>query len=139
MGTAVTNVFKDLTYYQLFEVAEKARWNITDIPWDQIDHSKVNDNLIELIKTIAFGELTTYSATKSFMDMFSDDPDFTQWLASVSPASFAPQVPREGLRVHLPLEDGKAPLQIQVEGQPRRAPRGTRRRRGIHEHQLPLP
>lgn len=81
MGTSVNNVFKDLTYYQLFEVAEKARWNITDIPWDEIDHSKVNENLIALIKTIAFGELTTYSATKSFMDMFSDDPDFTQWLA----------------------------------------------------------
>ncbi|HVL02650.1 MAG TPA: hypothetical protein VM553_22680, partial [Dongiaceae bacterium] len=81
MGTAVSNVFKDLTYYQLFDVAEKARWHMTEIPWDEIDHSKVNDNLIALIKTIAFGELTTYSATKSFMEMFADDLDFTQWLA----------------------------------------------------------
>ena len=81
MGIAVQNVFKDLTYYSLFDVAEKARWLMTDIPWNEIDHSKVNDELIELVKTIAFGELTTYSATRSFMEMFADDIDFTQWLA----------------------------------------------------------
>lgn len=81
MGTAVGNAFKELSYYSLFDVAEKARWNMTDIPWDQIDHSKVNPYLIESVKTIAFGELTTYSATRSFMEMFVDDVDFTQWLA----------------------------------------------------------
>lgn len=81
MGVAVSNAFKELSYYSLFDVAEKARWQMTEIPWDSMDHTKINDYLIELVKTIAFGELTTYSATKSFMAMFEDDVDFTQWLA----------------------------------------------------------
>lgn len=81
MGASVQNAFKDLTYYSLFDIAEKARWNMTDIPWDEIDHSKVTPELIESIKTMAFGELTTFSATQSFMAMFSDEVDFTQWLA----------------------------------------------------------
>lgn len=81
MEAITGDVFNELSYYSLFDVAEKARWNMTDIPWGEIDHSKVNNDLIESVKTITFGELTTYSATRSFMEMFSDDLDFTQWLA----------------------------------------------------------
>jgi len=81
MNAPVNNIFTDLSYYSLFEVAEKARWLMKDIAWDEIDKSLVTPTLIETVKRIAFGELTTYSATRAFMDMFEDDIDFTQWLA----------------------------------------------------------
>lgn len=80
-STAVADVFYDLSYYSLYDVAEKARWYMKDIDWDNIDKSKVTPHLLDMVKQVAFGELTTYSATKSFMSMFEDDIDFTQWLA----------------------------------------------------------
>lgn len=81
MNAKAQDIFNDLSYYSLFDVAEKARWQMTEIEWDKIDKSQINDELLETVKVITFGELTTYSATRSFMEMFQDDVDFTQWLA----------------------------------------------------------
>ncbi|WP_266157339.1 ferritin-like domain-containing protein [Dyella silvatica] len=81
MTAQVRDIFNDLSYYSLFDVAEKARWLMRDVDWEHIDKSMVTPALIEMVKTITFGELTTYSATRSFMEMFEDDIDFTQWLA----------------------------------------------------------
>ncbi|MFC5743272.1 ferritin-like domain-containing protein [Dyella tabacisoli] len=81
MTAQVKDIFNDLSYYSLFDVAEKARWLMRDIDWEHIDKSVVTPELIEMVKIITFGELTTYSATRSFMTMFEDDIDFTQWLA----------------------------------------------------------
>ncbi len=81
MNAKVEDIFNDLSYYSLFDVAEKARWQMTDIAWDKIDKTLVNQSLLDTVKVITFGELTTYSATRSFMEMFEDDIDFTQWLA----------------------------------------------------------
>ncbi|MDR3416517.1 MAG: ferritin-like domain-containing protein [Nevskia sp.] len=80
-SVSVNDVFSDLSYYSLFDVAEKARWYMKDIAWDSIDKSLITPHLLEMVKQVAFGELTTYSATQSFMSMFEDDIDFTQWLA----------------------------------------------------------
>lgn len=81
MNESMSDIFKDLLYFSLFNTAENARWKITEIPWEMIDTKKVDDKLIALVRQIIFGELTTYSATRSFMEMFSDDIDFTQWLS----------------------------------------------------------
>jgi hypothetical protein len=81
MRAVVNDSFKDLSYYSLFDVAEKARWKIADLAWSDFDKSKVDIELITLVKTMTIGECTTFSATRSFMDLFADDLDFTQWLA----------------------------------------------------------
>jgi rubrerythrin len=81
MPDDVQDVMKELSYYSLYDVAEKARWKISDIPWDDLDQDAVSDDLIRLVRRTTFGELTTYSATRSFMELFTDDIDFTQWLA----------------------------------------------------------
>lgn len=81
MKTSATDSFKELSYYSLFDVAEKARWKITELPWEKFDESKVDASLISLVKTMTIGECTTFSATRSFMDLFVEDLDFTQWLA----------------------------------------------------------
>jgi len=80
-GREVDDILSQLSYYELYDVAENARWKMSDIPWETIDRSVVDDRLIGLVQGIAFGELTTYSATHSFMNLFEDDIDFTQWLA----------------------------------------------------------
>ena len=81
MTKEISDSFNELSYYSLFDVAEKARWKMVDLPWDAFDKSRVDDWLVDLVKTIAFGECTTYSATRAFMDLFADDLDFSQWLA----------------------------------------------------------
>lgn len=80
-GAPAEDVVRDLSYYSLYEVAEEQRWKMSDIPFDEIDMSVVDDQLIGLVRSVVTGELTTYSATHAFMDLFRDDMDFTQWLA----------------------------------------------------------
>lgn len=77
----VDDIMGGLSYYALYDAAEQARWKMSDIPWDEIDRSVVDERLIGLAKGVAFGELTTYSATHAFMNLFVDDIDFTQWLS----------------------------------------------------------
>lgn len=81
MEHPVRDILSELSYYSLFEGAEKVRWKLSEIPWDQIDMSVVDERLINLVKGTVYGELTTYSATHAFMNLFRDDIDFTQWLA----------------------------------------------------------
>jgi rubrerythrin len=77
----ISDVSNDLGYYELLGKSEKARWVFHDLPWDELDESKVTPDLIHNVKTAAYGELTTFSATESFMKLFHNDIDFTQWLA----------------------------------------------------------
>ena len=75
------DVGSELGYYRLLEASEKSRWTLSELGWDAIDKSKVTPELVEDIKVAAFGELTTFSATQSFMTLFHDDVDFSQWIA----------------------------------------------------------
>jgi rubrerythrin len=81
MRAQATDAFKELAYYELFDIAEKARWYMKDVAWDAFDPSKCTPEMVSMVKTMCLGECTTFSATRSFMDMFADDLDFTQWLA----------------------------------------------------------
>lgn len=76
-----SDVLRDLSYFSLYDVAEEQRWRMSDIPFDEIDMSVVDDRLISLVRSVTTGELTTYSATHAFMNLFTDDMDFTQWLS----------------------------------------------------------
>jgi hypothetical protein len=81
MAAKIEDVSNELGYYQLLGHSEKARWIFHDLPWDELDERKVTPELIHNVKNAAFGELTTFSATESFMQLLHDDVDFTQWLA----------------------------------------------------------
>ncbi len=81
MARMMSDVGVELGYYRLLEASEKSRWIMSELPWDDIDPSKVTPELVEDIKIAAYGELTTFSATEAFMKLFQDDVDFTQWLA----------------------------------------------------------
>jgi hypothetical protein len=75
------DVIKDYNYFKLFPVAERQLWKVSDIPWDKIDKQAVPSGLLSIIRELAYAELTTYTATQKFMELFADDLDFTSWLS----------------------------------------------------------
>jgi len=76
-----SDILEGLLHYKLFNEAERVRWRMEDIPWSSIDRSKVTPNSLALVRQIALAELTTYAATRRFLQEFSDDIDFTQWMS----------------------------------------------------------
>lgn len=81
MGELMQDVGGELAYYRLLEASEKGRWNFADLPWQKPADELLTPDLLKNVEVAAFGELTTFSATESFMKLFHDDVDFTQWLA----------------------------------------------------------
>jgi hypothetical protein len=79
--SAITDVSGELGYYDLLGLSEKARWDFHELPWDGFDLDALSEDTIHNVKTAAYGELTTFTATESFMKLFRSDIDFTQWLA----------------------------------------------------------
>lgn len=77
----MNDVYNQSAYYRLFDEAEKVRWRMSDIRWNEIDKSRVSDDWLALIRTVFDAELTTYEATERFFKDFAGDSDFTQWLS----------------------------------------------------------
>ncbi len=75
------DLLRDALYYELFDEAERVRWKMSDIPFSSIQKDLVSPGLLALIRDIAASELTTFSATRSFLREFADDVDFTQWMS----------------------------------------------------------
>jgi len=76
-----TNIASSLSYFDLLASSEQGRWNMSELPAAALDRSKVTPELIRNVEAMAYGELTTFSATHSFMSLFQDDIDFTQWIS----------------------------------------------------------
>jgi hypothetical protein len=75
-GETAQTLFSDLA-----AVAERVRWRLEDLPWERFEPAGVTPGLRGLVKQMAFSESATFSATQRFMQAFSDDVDFTQWLS----------------------------------------------------------
>jgi NAD(P)-dependent dehydrogenase (short-subunit alcohol dehydrogenase family) len=75
------DICADALCHQLFAEAERVRRRSADIPWSSLDPSRASPALVALVREAAFSELTTHSATRRFLQEFSDDVDFTQWIA----------------------------------------------------------
>lgn len=78
---AASDFVADALYYRLFEEAEKARWRMTDLPWGSIQSELAGPELIELVRESAASELTTFTASRRFLQEFADDADFSQWIS----------------------------------------------------------
>ncbi len=77
-----TDLLHDALYYRLFDAAERVRWKMSDIPWDEIDTAKVDSALVAIVRQITHSELTTFDAVRQFYERgYVDDPDFAQWIA----------------------------------------------------------
>ena len=53
-------------------------WNYQDLPWDRIDRSKVDEDLLPLIKAAALVEFNANDYTAYLCNVFHDDPEFQQ-------------------------------------------------------------
>lgn len=68
-------------YESLFLEAERVRWRAADIPWHEIEPAGVSDALLDLVQEAALSELTTFSATRRFLQEFADDLELSQWMS----------------------------------------------------------
>jgi hypothetical protein len=51
-------------------------WRIEELPWDRLDHAKVDPDLVPLIKAAALVEYNADDYTAYLCNVFHDDPEF---------------------------------------------------------------
>lgn len=54
----------------------RTHWRIDDLPWDQFDRSKIDPDVIPLIKAAALVEFNAHDYTAYLCNVFHDDADF---------------------------------------------------------------
>ncbi|HEY0835964.1 MAG TPA: ferritin-like domain-containing protein [Azospirillum sp.] len=53
-------------------------WRTEDLPWDRLDHAKVDPDLVPLIKAAALVEYNANDYTAYLCNVFHDDPEFQE-------------------------------------------------------------
>ncbi len=53
-------------------------WTLDDLPWDKLDHSKVDEDLIKVVKAAALVEYNAQDYAQYLCGVFHDDPEFQQ-------------------------------------------------------------
>jgi rubrerythrin len=54
----------------------RTHWTLNDLPWDRIDRSKVDDDLLKVIKAAALVEYNAGDYAAYLASVFADDPEF---------------------------------------------------------------
>ena len=71
-----------MLYNELFDRLERARWQLqTDIPFDDIDRSKLSDQWVHDLRQICLTELSALYATEMFLRDFYADIDFCSFVS----------------------------------------------------------
>jgi hypothetical protein len=71
-----------MLYNELFDRLERARWQLrTDIPFDDIERSKVSDQWVHDLRQICLTELSALYATEMFIRDFYADIDFCSFVS----------------------------------------------------------
>lgn len=69
-------------YDELFDPMERVRWQLrTDIPFDQVDRSKLDERWISDLRNICLTELSALYATEMFLRDFYADIDFCSFVS----------------------------------------------------------
>jgi len=66
-------------YDRTFHRLERARWNLSDIPFDEIDRSRLSDETVSSVKVNCLMELSSLYAERMFLRDFREWPDFCQF------------------------------------------------------------
>jgi ferredoxin len=66
---------------ELATSAERVRWDLADIPWQDLEPDRAPPALRGVVREMAFSENATYSATQRFLDAFFEDIDFSKWIS----------------------------------------------------------
>ncbi|HEX2913040.1 MAG TPA: acyl-ACP desaturase [Chloroflexia bacterium] len=70
-----------MIFSDLYDRLERARWNMSEIPFDRIDQAKIDDEIIHDVRHVALTELAAVSASKMFMRDFKEQMDFQRFLS----------------------------------------------------------
>lgn len=68
-------------YDRIFRRLEKVRWNLADIPFDEIDTSLVDGESLTFLRVNCLMELSSLYATRMFLRDFRENPDFCQFMS----------------------------------------------------------
>lgn len=68
-------------YPELLSAAERSRWTPATVPWSRFEPAMATEELRSVVRAMAYSEQATFSATQRFMQAFSDDADFSQWIS----------------------------------------------------------
>src|ERR671932_494712 len=55
-----------------------AHWTLDDIPWDRFDRSRVDPELVRLVKAASLVEYDGAVYTRYLCNVFADDPEFQE-------------------------------------------------------------
>jgi hypothetical protein len=70
-----------MLYPELFKSLESVRWNMSDIPWDRFDGSKLSEDQAQTIKMNAITEWAALPATEMFLRDNRHDSDFSAFMS----------------------------------------------------------
>ncbi len=66
-------------YDDMFRRLEKVRWQLSDIPFDQIDRDAIHPDTLKFIRVNCLMELSSLYAERMFLRDFRSQPDFCQF------------------------------------------------------------
>lgn len=66
-------------YDRMFHRLERVRWNLSDIPFDEIDRTRLSDETISFVRVNCLMELSSLYAERMFLRDFREWPDFCQF------------------------------------------------------------
>ena len=50
-------------YDRIYRRLERARWDLSDIPFDEVDHGKVSDEVLDFVRVNCLLEMSSLQAT----------------------------------------------------------------------------
>lgn len=65
--------------YDIYKEHAKVRWELSHIPWDQIDPSAATEEEVRIARALAFGESNAIAALHLFLNETQDDYDFSAY------------------------------------------------------------
>jgi len=65
--------------FDIYHQHAKARWELSDIPWADLEHSRVGEEEIRIARALAFGESNAIAALHLFLNETPDDYDFSSY------------------------------------------------------------
>jgi hypothetical protein len=65
--------------YDIYQQHAKVRWELSDIPWDELQPATVREEEIRIARALAFGESNAIAALHLFLNETQDDYDFSAY------------------------------------------------------------
>lgn len=65
--------------YDIYQQHAKVRWELSDIPWGELQPAAVRDPEIRIARALAFGESNAIAALHLFLNETQDDYDFSAY------------------------------------------------------------